>query len=385
DRLIIGRGVTTASGTVTIPVTYSRMNPQDRVCLKRNGSAVDSTIKLDSQGPDASGCWQRTLPSGTQTLNFTATTLAWVDGSYNFEVTIPADYPEVGSATATITSTNPPLGVTASGISENEQVSGSRQVTIGAQIASVHTSQIKPSKYCVDFNSQACAFTSTTDAASSTYTLVSHAYPDGPHRLVFKATDSAGRESSRAVTFQIANGKPAVSGGTATTQAPTSPNGKASATVSFNAPKSTAATVELTEGKGRPQRADVDLLSSLDGSATASFEGLKPSTKYSFKITSRNANGESRAVTGTFTTPAAPKPAPRAGSSSSAGSGGSSTISCPIVIYVRLDRAESALRSAGCSPYSVPASGCEAFFGIVRKSNWVVVGQRGSTLYACQR
>lgn len=385
DRLSVGRGVTAASGTATIPVTYSRMSPQDRVCLKRNGSVVDSTIKLDSQGPDANGCWQRTLPSGTRTLNFTANTLAWVDGSYSFEVSIPADYPEVGSATATITSTNPSLAVTASGIGDNEQVSGPRQVTIGAQIAAVHSAQIKPSKYCLDLNNQTCAFTSTTDAASATYTLVSHAYPDGPHRLTFKATDSAGREATKAVSFQIANGKPVVSGGTATTKAPNAPKGKASATISFNAPKATAATVELSESKGRPQRADIDLLSSLDGSATASFENLKPSTKYNFRVTSRNANGESRAITGTFTTPAAPKPAPRAGSSSSGRSGGSSAVYCPIVIAYRLDRAESALRSAGCSPYSVPASGCKALFGIVNRSNWFVVGQRGSTLYACQR
>jgi hypothetical protein len=369
DRLSIAKGVTTASGTSTIPVTYSRMNPQDRVCLKRNGSAVDNTIKLDSQGPDANGCWQRTLPSGTQTLNFSANTLSWADGNYAFEVTIPADYPEVGSATATITSTNPPLGVTASGVAEGEPVSGPRQLTIGAQIASVHTSQFKPAKYCVDVNTQVCAFSSTTDAAAATYTFISHAYPDGPHRLSFKATDTAGREATKAFSFQIANGKPAVSGVSATTKAPNSPNGKASATVSFSAPKATAATVELTATKGRSQRSDIDLLSSLDGSAIANFENLEPSTKYNYKVTSRNANGESRAVTGTFTTPSAPKPAPRSRSGSSSGGSGSSSGGFGFsLIGWNLEDLQDALG------YDPPTTDCKGWRPNLWSRNWWVIG-----------
>jgi len=383
DRLSVAKGVTTVSGTSTIPVTYSRMNPQDRVCLKRNGSAVDNTIKLDSQGPDANGCWQRVLPSGTQTLNFSANTLNWVDGNYAFEVTIPADYPELGSATATVTSTNPPLGVTASGVAEGESVSGPRQLTIGAQIASVHTSQIKPAKYCVDLNTQTCAFSSTTDAASATYTFISHAYPDGQHRLNFKATDTAGREATKAFGFQIANGKPAVSGVSATTKAPNAPNGKASAVLTFSAPKATAATVELTARKGRPQRADIDLISSLDGSATANFENLEPSTKYTYKVTSRNANGESKAATGMFTTPAAPKRVSGGGGGGGSGqsSGGGYGTS---VIGWRLDRALSALgwsRSRATEAANCPN---RTLLGIVNLDNWIVVWQTSNMLYACK-
>jgi len=375
DRLSVAKGVSTVSGTFLLPVTYSRMNPQERVCLKRNGLAVDNTVKLDDQGPDAAGCWLRTLPAGTQTLNFSANTLTWADGNYVFEVTIPADYPEIGSATATITSTNPPLGVTVSGIAEGEPVSGPRQLTIGARIASVHTSQIKPAKYCVDLNTQACAFSSTTDAASASYTFISHAYPDGQHRLNFKATDTAGREATKAFSFQIANGKPAVSGVSATTKAPNAPNGKASAVLTFSAPKATAATVELTATKGRPPRADIDLISSLDGSATANFENLEPSTKYTYKVTSRNANGDSRAVTGTFTTPAAPKPVPRSRSGSSSGGSGSSSGGIGLnPIGWNLEDLQDALG------YDPPTVDCKGWRPNLWSRNWWVINMAGGRL-----
>jgi len=371
------------SASATIRLTYARMNPSTQVCLKRNGAAADATFKLNGSAPNASGCWNTEVKAGYRYLDFAVDTLAWADGSYTIEATIPHVYPEIGSASATFSSVNPALGVTAAGVSDNEQVLGVRSISVAPVIGTVHTAQIKPARYCIDLDGQSCTFTTTSDAASASYSFVSYAYPDGAHSLKFRAIDSAGREASRTVVFQIANGKPAVSNTGVKTTPPDGPKGKASATLNFTAARATAATVLVRGGKGAAQRVDIDMSSDTNESRSASFESLQPSTKYSYEVVARNANGESKAVTGSFTTPAAPKPVPRASSSGS--SGGSSTVYCPIVLYVRLDRAESLLRSAGCSPFSTEAPGCGALFGIVRKSNWVVVGQRGNVLYACQR
>jgi hypothetical protein len=114
-----------------------------------------------------------------------------------------------------------------------------------------------------------------------------------------------------------------------------------------------------------------------------SFDNLEPSTKYRYRIVARNANGQSSPITGSFRTPDAPRPRSGSGYSGSGGSN-SSGGGCPIVMYLRLDVAESALRSAGCTPISVESPSCPSLLGIVRKSNWTVVAQRGNLLYACK-
>jgi len=371
------------SGTSNFTVTFSRMNKVSQICLKRNGVAVDSTIKMGASPPDSNGCWALDKSAGSQSIEFTAETLLWPDGSHVIEAVIPHAYPEIGSGTATFSSVNPELGIMATGVSDNEQVSGLRALSVVPVIGAVHTAQVKPTKYCIDLNGQACTFTTTSSAASASYAFVSYAYPDGAHSLKFRAIDSAGREASRTVAFRIANGRPTVSNLGAKAVAPVGPKGRASATINFTASRATATTVFVKGGQGAASRIDVDMLSDTNETRSVNVGNLQPSTKYSYEVVARNANGESKAVTGSFTTPAAPKPVPRASSSGS--SGGSSTVYCPIVLYVRLDRAESLLRSAGCSPFSTEAPGCGALFGIVRKSNWVVVGQRGNVLYACQR
>jgi hypothetical protein len=136
--------------------------------------------------------------------------------------------------------------------------------------------------------------------------------------------------------------------------------------------------------KKPPIAVDVDLSTSVDGMGKVVYDKLEPSTKYRYRIVAQNANGQSLPVTGSFRTPDVPKTAPRSGSSSASGGSRSARGTCPIVLYWRLDKAESALRSAGCAPVSLEHPSCRAAFGIVRKSNWQVVAQQGNTLLACQ-
>jgi len=382
---VTGMSGTALSASSTVRVAYVRMNPSSQICLKRNGVAVDATFKLNGAPPNASGCWSGDFLAGSRTVDFVVDTLSWVDGSYTIEATVPHVYPEIGSASAAFTSVNPALGVSAAGVSDNEQVLGVKSLSVAAVIGAVHTSQIKPARYCIDLDGQSCTFTTTSNAASASYNFVSYAYPDGAHSLKFRTIDSAGREASRTVAFQIANGKPTVSNTGAKTTAPDGPKGKASATINFTASRATAATVFVRGGKGAASRVDVDMLSDTNESRSASFDGLQPSTKFTYEVVARNANGESKAVAGSFTTPAAPKPVPRASSSgSSGGSGSGSAVFLPALIGQRLDRVLSIL---GLSrSYAKQASSCRNYelFGIIRTSNWYVVGFSGGYVYACK-
>jgi hypothetical protein len=211
---------------------------------------------------------------------------------------------------------------------------------------------------------------------------------DGNYLLQVRVSDTV-LEDIKTVNFQILNGRPIVEVGGVSSVAAKESSRKAEATVQFLAKHAVSAAVELTGKRQKVIRVEFDS-KMLANSEYAIFWGLEFSTKYSFTITSRNANGESDPVSGTFKTATAPKAKPTSksqdsSSKSSASRTPSAGVSCPVVLYWRLDRAESALRNAGCTPSSIEAPGCEAFLGIVRKSNWTVVGQRGGSLYACQR
>jgi chitodextrinase len=182
------------------------------------------------------------------------------------------------------------------------------------------------------------------------------------------------------MTIQISNGKPLVTGAKVSTTKPTASNGTASATVAFKAPGSSASTVIVAAGKGNTSQIDIDMLSSSSGVALATFESLKPATKFTYQITARNANGQSKTVTGKFTTPAAPKKVSGGGGSGQSSGSGYGTW----VVGMRLDKA---LRALGWSRLQAAEySGCrnKALAGIWNLDNWIVVGQTSSMLYACK-
>lgn len=250
------------------------------------------------------------------------------------------------------------------GVRENEKVIGTRQITYS---------------YCQYFSpggpQSICADTKKL--------IVSQRYPDGSYTVRYRAIDTSGRDLVSVIPFQITNGLPSVTIEGVRTPPIAGPNSTATARITFRDIRATDARVELLQAKNKPTVVKVDLSDSIDGSGWAEFSGLSPSTKYRFRIVTKNANGNSEPVSGTFTTPNPPKPS--SGSRASGGSTSGALGSCPYVVGVRLDRAESALRRGGCSPSSYEYPGCEAFLGILRKSNWVVVDQRGNELYACQR
>ena len=249
------------------------------------------------------------------------------------------------------------------GVEEDEKVIGTRQIIYG---------------YCQYFYPGG----PNSICAEWKKLIVSQRYPDGSYAMRYRAIDASGKDLVSVITFQIANGLPSVALGGVRTPPIASSNAKATARITFQDVRATDARVELLQAKNKPTVVKVDLSDSIDGSGWAEFSGLSPSTKYKFRIVTKNANGNSEPVSGTFTTPDPPKPS--SGSRASGGSTSGAPGSCPYVVGVRLDRAESALRRGGCWPSSYEYSGCESLFGIVRKSNWVVVAQRGSDLYACQ-
>lgn len=249
------------------------------------------------------------------------------------------------------------------GVEEDEQVIGTRQITYA---------------YCQYFYSVGASSICSEWRDS----IVSQRYPDGSYAMRYQAIDASGKDLVSVITFQIANGLPSVALGGVRTPKIASSNAKATAINTFQGIRATDARVELRQAKNKPEVVNVDITASIKGSGSAEFGGLKPSTKYRYQIVTKNANGNSEPVSGTFTTPDPPKST--SGSRTSGGSSSGALGSCPYVVGVRLDRAESALRRVGCWPSSYEYSGCESLFGIVRKSNWVVVAQRGSDLYACQ-
>ena len=248
------------------------------------------------------------------------------------------------------------------GVEEDEKVIGTRLITY---------------EYCQYFYSGG----SSNICSVWRKSIVSQRYPDGSYAMRYQAVDASGKDLVSVITFQIANGLPSVALGGVRTPKIASSNAKATAIITFQDVRATDARVELRQAKNKPTVVKVDLTDSW-GSGSAEFGGLKPSTEYRYQIVTKNANGNSEPVSGIFTTPDPPKPT--SGSRASGGSTSGALGSCPYVVGVRLDRAESALRRGGCWPSSYESSGCEALFGIVKKSNWVVVAQRGSELYACQ-
>ena len=375
---------TSLSGSTKLSVNYSRMNRASNICLRRNSAPVDPSFKFLGASPDANGCWPivdtgRNV-SGTRTAEFTVDTLNWADGAQTIEAVVPHVYPEIGSGSAAFTSLNPALSLNVSGLTDGEQVNGLRTVSIASVINAVHTSQIQTATYCIDFDNQLCLYSSKSTNSSATFTFESQKYVDGPHSLKLRVIDSAGREASKSMTVQISNGKPIVTGAKVSTTKPGSANGTASATIEFNAPKSSAATVRVAPGKGNASQIDIDLLSSSGGAASATFESLKPATKFTYQITARNANGESKTVTGKFTTPAAPKKVSRGGGGGSGQSSGSGYgIS---VINWRLDKALAALGWSRSQAAESSSCSNSTWLGIINLDNWIVVGQTSSMLYA---
>ena len=377
---------TSLSGSTKLSVNYTRMNLADKICLRRNSLPVDSSFKYLNAAPDASGCWPivdtRARQSDSRTAEFTVDTLNWADGAQTIEAVVPHVYPEIGSGSAAFTSLNPALGLNVSGLTDGEQVNGIRTASIASVINAVHTSQIQTATYCIDFDNQPCLYSLKSTNSSATFTFESQKFVDGPHSLKFRVIDSAGREASKSMTVQISNGKPIVTGAKVSTTKPGSANGTASATIEFNAPRSSAATVRVAAGKGNASQIDIDLLSSSGGAASATFESLKPATKFTYQITARNANGESKTVTGKFTTPAAPKKVSRGGGG---GSGQSSGSGYGIgVINWRLDKALAALGWSRSQAAESSSCSNSTWFGIVDPANWIVVAQTSSMLYACK-
>lgn len=386
---ISGSSGTSLSGSTKLSVNYTRTNRADKICLRRNSLPVDSNFKFLGSTPDASGCWPivdtgTTIIgssgtssnyferfSGTRTAEFTVNTLNWVDGAQTIDAVVPHVYPETGSGSAAFTSFNPALGLTVSGLADGEQVNGIRTFSTTSVINAVHTPQIQTASYCVDFDGQQCLYSLKTTTSPWTLTFESQKYVDGPHSLKFRVIDSAGREASKTMKIQISNGKPLVTGAKVSTTKPAASNGTASATIVFNAPGSSAATVSVAAGKGNTTQIDIDLLSSSSGVASATFESLKPATKFTYQITARNANGQSKTVTGKFTTPAAPKKVSGGGGSSSGSSGGGSKGS---FIGWNLEAVQDYL---GYDPKAYDCSGSRS---ILWSSNWWVVGYSGSSL-----
>ena len=375
---------TSLSGSTKLNVNYTRMNLADKICLRRNSLPVDSSFKYLNAVPDASGCWPivdtSAWQSDSRTAEFTVNTLNWVDGAQTIEAVVPHVYPETGSGSAAFTSSNPVLGLSIAGLTDGEQVNGIRTFSTTSVINAVHTSQIQTANYCIDFDGQQCLYSLKTATSPWTLTFESQKYVDGPHSLKFRVTDSSGREASKTMTIQISNGKPLVTGAKVSTTKPAASNGTASATIVFNAPGSSAATVSVAAGKGNPSQIDIDLLSSQSGAASATFESLKPATKFTYQITARNANGQSKTVTGKFTTPAAPKRVSGSGGSGQSSGSGYGTR----VIGLRLDKALAAL--GWSRSQAVESSGCpnKTWFGIVNLDNWYGVAQTSSKLYACK-
>ena len=388
----------TVSGSTKLSVNYSRMNRASNICLRRNSAPVDSSFKFLGASPDANGCWPivdtgTTIIgsaasssnyferlSGTRTAEFTVDTLNWVDGAQTIDAVVPHVYPEIGSGSAAFTSLNPALGLNVSGLTDGEQVNGIRTVSTASVINAVHTSQIQTATYCIDFDGQQCLYSLKSSSNSAAFDIDPRKYVDGPHSLKFRVTDSAGREASKTVAIQISYGKPIVTGVKVSTTKPASVNGTASATIEFKISGSFVASVSVSAGKGNASQ-EVDMLSSFSGVTSATFESLKPATKFTYQIKAGNPNGQSKTVTGKFTTPAAPKPVPRVDSGQSSGSGYGTS-----VIGWRLDRALAAL--GWSKNYQATEAlwcpGKQTWFGIVDPSNWIVVDQTSSMLYACK-
>ena len=389
---------TSLSGSTKLSVNYSRINRANKICLRRNSLPVDSSFQFLGVAPDASGCWRivdtnttiigdslqtsnySERLSGTRTAEFTVNTLNWVDGAQTIDAVVPHVYPEIGSGSAAFTSLNPALGLNVSGLTDGEQVNGIRTVSTASVINAVHTSQIQTASYCIDFDGQQCLYSLKSSSNSAAFDIDPRKYVDGPHSLKFRVTDSAGREASKTVAIQISYGKPIVTGVKVSTTKPASVNGTASATIEFKISGSFVATVSVSAGKGNASQ-EVDMLSSFSGVTSATFESLKPATKFTYQIKAGNPNGQSKTVTGKFTTPAAPKPVPRVDSGQSSGSGYGTS-----VIGWRLDRALAAL--GWSKNYQATEAlwcpGKQTWFGIVDPSNWIVVDQTSSMLYACK-
>lgn len=254
------------------------------------------------------------------------------------------------------------------GLAQNEPISGVKEIYTPMWIGKTNRDGIKGSGRGLLYSSH----------------LFSQNYPNGSYLVEFSLRDSSSRTSLKSVTIQIFNSTPSVIPGEVSMTAPRGSGDTSSATIEFQALPAAAATVELLRAKNPPISVDVDLSTSVDGIGKVVYDKLEPSTKYRYRIVARNANGQSLPVTGSFKTPDVPKAAPRSGSSSASSGSRSSGRTCPIVLNWRLDRAESALRSAGCAPVSLEHPSCRAAFGILRKSKWQVVAQRGNTLLACQ-
>ena len=376
---------TTFSGTAVIEATAAPATTGSATikkwCVTKDGAAVTTNLAVNASSgsvdngtfSSSTGCWS----SGSYSMRngkFAFDTTAWVDGSHTYQITVTDSSDRTATSTVlTINTDNPRPTITLIGVTAGASLSGLLALSLKVTMPSGVTN-LTVTSYCYKIDGLACG------GSSSGFNIDSSKLKNGSHSIAVSIIDSVGRTVALPeISFTTANpGAALIKIGRKFTS-PWWSDKSVEIVVSVTSSESTQAKVMY--GLSPKSLTRTNWLNSGGGSIT----GLKPNTKYYFSVVAIGLNGNSKPSSFFVISPKIPsKPRSTGFSGGSGGSSGQSSGYGTSVIGWRLDNALNALGLSRRN--AVEASNCpnSTWLGIINTSNWIVVWQQGSTLYACK-
>lgn len=278
-----------------------------------------------------------------------------------------------GTSTFEFLSDNTKPLLAPTGVSSGSTINGRIVITPNGSISPLMRSA-KIADVCVTGPSTA------STCGNTQHNVNTACYPQGEHAISIAATDSYGLSTTNKYQVTIANPLPAIATLKAKTNEPAWSDNSISGEVTFKQSYGCSYKIQLSASN----RKSVTYLGTPSSdSVIKRLSNLKPSTKYTAKITVLAQRGL-RIKFISFITPAIP-PRPKIRSTNSSSGQG-----IPNVEGKRLDLALDYLENKGFTASYTYARNCSDYglraglFGIQDFVNWVVVSQSGRNLYACK-
>lgn len=304
---------------------------------------------------------------------FAVQTLQLTNGMHRLRILVTDRFGRSGTSDFEFLVDNKNPLLAPAGVSSGDKIKGRIAITPNGSISPLMSSA-ELADVCVTGPSTA------STCGNTQHNVNTACYAQGEHSISITATDSYGLFTTNKYQLTITNPLPAVAALRAKTNSPRWSDKSISGEITFRQSYGCNYKIQISA----PNHKTVTYLGTLsDNSITKRFSNLKPSTRYNAKISIIAKRGlRTRAIS--FTTPAIP-PRPQINNTNN-----SSGQYIPNVKGKRLDIAIAFLEAKGI-PYNYDyARDCSAYglsagaWGIQQYSNWVVVEQYGTSLYACK-
>jgi Tfp pilus assembly protein PilX len=305
----------TYAGVVTLSATAAATSSWiSKWCLQKDGVAVTTDISKAYSGRLSSatfivstGCWTQSTSSSEITSGyFMFDTTSWADGAHTYQITVTdSNNRTTTGSLLTINTVNPLPKLTVVGLVSGSTVVGtvSVETSVVFDVSQRDSIERKSTRICLDNQSQC--------VDDDSFSIAPGRIKNGQHTLSISTTDSIGRVvTAPPITFTTQNSGAAIS---SMRKQVVKPTWKAKTVkVDLSIGTSNATEYEVRYGlsaKSLNKRAGGALEGSESDSDSLSISGLKPNTKYFFRLIAIGINGSSGAkVITTTTAKIPPKP-----------------------------------------------------------------------------